>query len=142
MAGLRQYLRRGDPAVWFTGAGLGISLLMIAGMIGIILVNGLGYFWPGPLEQLTLADGTRLLGEIVTRETIPTPGQAGVRERHRLQLKLGNRDLTGVDFQWVDSDSLSLLGELLRAPGAPSLFVLTTVRDGGRGVGWVLGYRW
>jgi phosphate transport system permease protein len=106
MADLRQYLRRGDPAVWFTGAGLGISLLMIAGMIAIILVNGLGYFWPGPLDQLTLTDGTRLLGEIVARETIPTPGQAGVRERHRLQLKLGNRDVSGVDFRWVDEDQI------------------------------------
>jgi phosphate transport system permease protein len=106
MAGLRQYLRRGDPAVWFTGAGLGISLLMIAGMIGIILVNGLGYFWPSRLEQITLNDGTTLLGEIVTRQTIPTPGQAGVRERHRLQLKLGNRDITGVDFRWVDEDQI------------------------------------
>jgi len=106
MADLRQYLRRGDPAVWFTGAGLGISLLLIAGMIGIILVNGLGYFWPGPLDQLTLMDGTRLLGEIVARETIPTPGQAGARERHRLQVKLGNRDISGVDFRWVDEDQI------------------------------------
>jgi phosphate transport system permease protein len=106
MASLRQYLRRGDPAVWFTGAGLGISLLMIAGMIGVILVNGLGYFWPGPLDQLTLTDGTRLLGEIVAREAIPTPGQAGARERHRLQIKLGNRDLSGVDFRWVDEDQI------------------------------------
>ena len=34
-------------------------------MIGLILVNGLGFFWPRPLVRVTLNDGTVLLGEIV-----------------------------------------------------------------------------
>ena len=71
---LRGILRRGDPAIWFTGTGLGISILMITGMIGLILVNGLGFFWPGPLTRITLNDGTILLGQIAAREGIPQPG--------------------------------------------------------------------
>jgi phosphate transport system permease protein len=102
MADLRTFIRRGDPAIWFTGAGLGVSLLMIAGMIGVILYNGLGFFWPSPLEQLTLKDGTVLLGEIVAREPIPRPGTPDHLKVFRLQLKLGNRDVTGLDFRWVD----------------------------------------
>ena len=35
---VRELIRRGDPAIWFTGTGLAISLLMITGMIGLILV--------------------------------------------------------------------------------------------------------
>ena len=31
---------------------------LIGGMIGLILTNGLGFFWPGPVEQVTLRDGT------------------------------------------------------------------------------------
>ena len=31
MAALRDLIRRGDPAIWLAGSGLGISLLMIAG---------------------------------------------------------------------------------------------------------------
>ena len=46
---LRETLRRGDPAIWFTGTALGISLLMIIALIGLILTNGLGFFWPKPL---------------------------------------------------------------------------------------------
>ena len=40
-------------------------------MIALILTNGLGFFWPGDLVQLTLADGTVLLGEVAAREANP-----------------------------------------------------------------------
>ena len=40
----REFLRRGDPAIWLAGSALGICLLMITGMIALILVNGLGFF--------------------------------------------------------------------------------------------------
>ena len=43
--------------IWLTGSALGICILMIAGLIGVILVNGLCFFWPQPLERLTLQDG-------------------------------------------------------------------------------------
>ena len=105
MTQLRRLIRRGDPAIWFTGTGLGISLLMITGMVGLILVNGLGFFWPKPLTQITLADGTSLLGELVAREAIPQPGVPAASV-HRIQMKIGNRDLVGADFRWVDESEI------------------------------------
>jgi phosphate transport system permease protein len=104
---LRDFIRRGDPAIWFAGTGLGISLLMIGGMLALILVNGFGFFWPRPLAKITLQDGEALLGEVVNREVVPDPDSEASAERHRIQLKLGNRDLTGVDFQWVDEDAVA-----------------------------------
>jgi phosphate transport system permease protein len=106
MAAIREFFRRGDPAIWFAGSGLGVSLLMIGGMITLILVNGLGFFWPKPLEEFTLKDGTVLLAEVVDREVIPDPGGHGA-PRHRVQLKLGNRDITGLDFRWLDEDDIA-----------------------------------
>jgi phosphate transport system permease protein len=106
MGALRDLFRRGDPAIWFTGTGLGISVLMIAGMIALILSNGLGFFWPRPLALVTLKAGGVHLGEISAREAIPAPGAAERLERRRIQLKLGNRDLTGVDFMWLNEDDI------------------------------------
>ena len=103
----RETLRRGDPAIWFSGTGLGIAILMIAGMIALILWNGLGFFWPKPLAELTLKDGTLAMGEIVGREPIPAPGTAEHLQQSRVQLKLGNRDLTGVDFRWIDETEIT-----------------------------------
>ena len=103
----RAGLHRGESAIWLAGSGLGICLLMIAGMIALILTNGLGFFWPGPLVQLTLTDGTVLLGEVTAREPIPKPGTPEHLKHFRLQLKLGNRDLTGSDFQWIDDSAIA-----------------------------------
>jgi phosphate transport system permease protein len=101
----REILRRGDPAIWFTGTGLGICLLMITGMIGLILVNGLGFFWPRPVNRLTLADGTTVLGEVVAREAGVRHG-ADERQPDRIQVKVANRDLFGADFRWIDEPQI------------------------------------
>jgi phosphate transport system permease protein len=94
--------RRGESAVWLAGSGLGICLLLIAGMLVLILTRGLGFFWPLEIEELTLADGSVLMGEVVGREAIPQPGTPEHLKHFRIQLKLGNRDLTGTDFRWVN----------------------------------------
>ena len=101
----REFLRRGDPAIWLAGSALGICLLMITGMIALILFNGLGFFWPRPLVQVTLRDGEVVLGEVVNREPLPVAMRKNAGD-HRIQFKLGNRDITGTDFRWVDESAI------------------------------------
>jgi phosphate transport system permease protein len=98
----RRSLSRGEPMIWLTGSALGISILMIAGLVVVILVNGLSFFWPKPLEQVTLKDGSVFLGEITNREAIPNPGHPDHLQKHRVLLRVGNRDLYGFDFKWVN----------------------------------------
>jgi phosphate transport system permease protein len=104
---LRRMLQRGDPFIWLTGSALGICLLMIAGLVAIVLSNGLGFFWPSQLLQVTLRDGHTFLGEVVAREAIPDPDRPDRRVRHRIQVKVGNRDLYGFDFKWIDEDDIA-----------------------------------
>jgi phosphate transport system permease protein len=78
---------------------------MIAWLVGVVLVNGLGFFWPRPLVKLALKDGGVFLGQVVDREPIPHPGTAKDKGE-RLQLALGNRDLLGFDFKWIDEDQV------------------------------------
>ncbi len=106
MSTLVKSFRRGDPMIWFTGTALGVCMLMITGLILVILVNGLSFFWPQKLELAKLKDGGVVLGEVVGREPIPDPGQPDHNKKHRLQFRLGNRDLTGSDFRWVNEDEI------------------------------------
>jgi len=115
MSGWRETFRRGDPAIWLAGTGLGTSILMIGGMVGLILFNGLGFFWPKPLTEATLKDGTVLLGELEAREPIPAPGTPDHLKHFRLQFKLGNRDLTGADFKWVNEADIVKMEQPLDA---------------------------
>jgi phosphate transport system permease protein len=94
---LAKLWRGGEPFIWLTGGALALALLLVAGLIALILVNGLGFFWPKDVVRLTFSDGKEMTGQIVEREAVP--GTAG---QHRLKVKVANRDLYGADFQWVD----------------------------------------
>ena len=111
-------LRRGDPLIWFTGSALGVCLLMIAGLVGVILVNGLGFFWPRPLLEVTLRDGGVFLGEVENVEPIPDPGRPDHLKKSRIQLRVGNRDLLGFDFKWIDE------GEIARRAAPPEAWFI------------------
>jgi phosphate transport system permease protein len=48
-----------------------------------------------------------LLGQVEDREVIPQPGAApDTPDRYRIKLKMGNRDLYGSDFVWVDEEDI------------------------------------
>ena len=61
-----KFWSRGEPMVWVAGGTLAAILLCALVLMLVVLVNGLGYFWPAPLEELQLADGTRALGRRTT----------------------------------------------------------------------------
>ena len=107
MSDLIKAVRRGEPMIWLTGSALGICILMIAGLTLVILVNGMSFFWPKALEQVTLRDGSILLGELTNREGIPNPGQDDHLQKQRILLRVGNRDVYGFDFKWVNEDEIA-----------------------------------
>ncbi len=100
---LKKFFDSGSLFIWLCGGALGLSLLMIGGLLILIMINGMGYFWPKDLIQFTLKDGSVVLGEWVATETIPESESFDKPKGHeRIQLKIGNRDLYGLDFRWVD----------------------------------------
>ncbi|KAB2959715.1 MAG: phosphate ABC transporter permease PstA [Thermoanaerobaculia bacterium] len=102
-AGQRDFLGLSMTAL--CGGALALNLLLILGLLAIIGYHGGRYFWQKDLLELTLADGRRLLGEAHSTEVVPAPDRPGA-ELARVQMRLGNRDLTGGDFQWVDEPSV------------------------------------
>jgi phosphate transport system permease protein len=98
----KRFWRQGEPLVWACGAALAGMLLLMATLLVVVAVNGLGVFWPASLVELTLGDGSKLLGRRITREVNPDTGIWSV------QLKTANRefDRQRQDFRWVEEPTI------------------------------------
>jgi len=146
---VKPFWKNGEPFVWLTGGALALSLLMVAGLIGLIMVNGLGFFWPSDVVRLDLKEGGAILGEVTGRECVPEPGVAGGKaRRYRLQIKRGNRDVYGSDFVWVEEGQISTRTKppeaavLERREWGNLYGVVREVREGGRTVAEGPGPAW
>jgi phosphate transport system permease protein len=103
----KKFLASGNIFIWGCAAGVSVSLLMVFGLLLLIIINGLGYFWTSNVVDLTLKDGQHVMGQLAGREVIPrsvTPDRP--EGKGRLRVKIGNRDLYGLDFKWVNEDQI------------------------------------
>jgi len=96
----------GRSFTWMCGGALALNLLLALGLLLLIAVYGLGFFWQEPLTLLTLRDGPPVLGEIVGHEAQPGEAHGGAGGT-RTRVKIGNRDLYGLDFRWIDDAQIA-----------------------------------
>ncbi len=111
MSNIRTWFKSGTPWIWLNAAAVSMSLLMVFGLLGLIAVRGLGYFWPSDIVETwyTERDGTRgkLIGEIWENERVSAVQlkENGVQLPPDLDfvtrylIKVGNRDIYGSDFK-------------------------------------------
>lgn len=111
MKQFKDWMKKGEPWVWMNAAAVSISLIMVAGLMGLIAVRGLSHFWPHAIVEAhyVLDDGSqqKVLGEIaddawVRNARLKDMGLSPVAEGglKRVLIKRGNRDLNGQDFSW------------------------------------------
>ncbi len=87
------------------GGALALNLLLILGLLALLFVQGAAYFWQKGLSELTLADGRKILGEVVRRQEAEVRGASSTAAR--INLKIGNRDVSGADFVWIDASDVA-----------------------------------
>jgi len=118
-------LARGEPMVWLTSLGLVVGLLMVIALVGFVFYKGTVTFWPAPVVQIDLNDGTTVMGEVSRTETYePGPevvaslggvekaaAESELEQRvgrlHRRLVRTGNFELTGEHFRWVEDFLIS-----------------------------------
>ena len=85
------------------GGALALNVFLTVGLLGLLVYHGLGFFWPKRVAEFKLKDGTAVWGEIHDEEVAEVEDAEGRgRTVHRTRIKIGNRDLTGLDFRWLD----------------------------------------
>ena len=107
------WFNSGEPYIWLNAGAVSLSILMVVGLIALIMVRGLGHFWPSNVAAFdyTDSDGTviALAGEFIDTESVPRarlavddsriPADVDIIDRRLV--KIGNRDYTGFDYRWV-----------------------------------------
>lgn len=113
-------LAHGEPMIWLTGGALATALFMIVGLVGLILWQGLGTFWPAKVVRIETLDGRSYAGEVdrwqkhqpsdqslddlspdvaaLARDNLEAEGASA----GRTLLRTGNYDLTGTHYRWID----------------------------------------
>ncbi len=116
---ISSWWKTGAPWIWLNAAAVTASLSMVAGLLYLIAVNGLGHFWAKTVWEIEYRepDGqvNRLIGEIVDREEVSREQLQDTNEQspeksggfvERYLLKTGNRDVSGLDFRWILQPSI------------------------------------
>jgi len=105
---MKRFWKDGDPWIWLTGGALAACLIFVVGLVFLITINGMGFFWPQEVLRLKLSDGTGVMGSIVQTEPIPhAPKPPSGKDALRIQVKQGNRDLYGNDFVWIEESKIA-----------------------------------
>lgn len=124
-------LARGEPMLWLTGGSLVICVVMIIGLLGLILYQGIITFWPIPVVRVETIDGRIYMGEVTRTDTYrldpqnlatldaesQTLAKAETERGNglivRRLIRTGNYELTNEHFNWINNYSIKADGETL-----------------------------
>lgn len=110
---------RRDPLLWLVGSSVAIAMLMVGGLLLLIMVRGMSYFWPSDLivfdyreysdEAALSIAGMEVESEQVLAQQLIASGYELERQTgkvERILVKVGNRDIGPSDFLWVLRQSM------------------------------------
>ena len=98
----------GQALTWLCGGALAFNLLLVISILLLLAWNGLSYFWQRDLVELTLKDGRKVLGEVwEVEQAAEATGSRAAAAIDRLRMKIGNRDVGGLDFAWFDAKDIA-----------------------------------
>lgn len=107
---MKNWWKSGEPWIWLTAASVTISIIVVAALLILIAVRGLGHFWPTPIMEADSVESNgqivHLIGELHEKEIVPASllRDLGLNIEGdwatRYLIKTGNRDFLGQDFRW------------------------------------------
>ena len=141
---LKSWIKSGAPGVWISAGAVSISVIMTIGLLLLISVRGLGYFWPADLMQASYQipgqEARLIVGELVQEEEVsrarlksagfPVTDE-GAEFMTRDLIKVGNREIYGSDFSWM-------IGEWLTEHSYPKDLVALERREWGNFYGYIV----
>ncbi|MBD1555748.1 phosphate ABC transporter permease PstA [Vibrio sp. S9_S30] len=121
---MSNWFKSGAPWIWLTAGAVSASLISVLAVLLLIGWKGLSYFWPAPLYEWQFPNGSKVVGQLYQRESVPierlsqhlSNAQAQditAENVDRLSIKIANRDRNQLDF-------ITVLDVELSGPTTPS----------------------
>lgn len=120
----RTLAAKGEPYVWITAMGLALGLLMVVGLLGIIISNGIPVFWPARVSEFHLKSGVAnpipdgkesLVGELVQKKTkrIPILNEQGGKseDQTEIQVFVGNKEVYNLNFAFANQADIASISK-------------------------------
>jgi phosphate transport system permease protein len=89
-----------------------LATVVVLGLLGallwIVAVHAFAWFWPERLWELSLSDGSVVIGEILAAEELPSDHQNIGGSVRRIRVKTGNREAGGHDHVWIDERQVTM----------------------------------
>jgi phosphate transport system permease protein len=134
--GLGKWYGSGDPWVWLSAGGVVVSVLMVLTLIGLLLFQGLGYFWPDRVDRVEVwhpvQGKLQFYGIPVDRERARPVDEGTMGDRTLFWL--GQAEAQGEAYLWVEDT-------FIRSISRPVDLVRIQRRDGSEFFGNLSGLR-
>lgn len=110
---MKEWFKKGEHWVWFSASTVSISVVLVIGLLLMISYRGLIHFWPHEVYQYQVkADNGKIeqivgeLHDVKIKEFKDSSTKNGIRKVPQFLMKIGNRDIYGLDFRWVNTDQI------------------------------------
>ncbi len=115
---INSWFKSGAPWIWLNAAAVSACLIMIIGVLGLIVVRGIGHFWPAEVTRFVYQEDNgqqkTIFGEVIDTSVTPAAAAkasgfnmaAAEESLVQLQIKMGNRDIIGTDFRWLQERNI------------------------------------
>ena len=107
---MKSWFRDGEHWIWLNAGAVAINVIMVVGLLLVILIKGMGHFWPSTVYSITYdKDGTQqvVAGSIVSDSMVKNANDNSAEDRRRYFIKVANRKLYGADFRWLWFDEIT-----------------------------------
>lgn len=106
---MKDWLNKGEHWIWLSSAMVSISVILVVGLMAMITYKGAVHFWPHAVYEIQLEQNGQkelIIGELRDDKkghvTDPITGVETPITQHLI--KVGNRDVYGIDFRWINGD--------------------------------------
>ena len=111
---MKKWFSRGEHWIWFSSSAVSVSVVLVFGLLGMIAFKGLSHFWAHEVISYELKGSNgqveQLVGELHDTKIkfVPTAADPQIKDEiPEYLVKVGNRDVYGIDFRWINSTNVN-----------------------------------